>query len=268
MEKTMLKYKSLLLIAYSVILYWLLSTHLENFNVDWRLTFYPATRLLLSGQNPYLVTTLHNPAWALIPLIPMALFGEKMGGAILFFVSVSVYALVARRFGKFWLFLLSPIVIYALVFGNIDWLVLLGLLFPPSIGMFFVVMKPQMGIGIVLWWAWKAWKEKSLVKTFTPIVVALLATFMVYGNWLSGRTDDVINASWNMSIFPYSIPIGLYLIYKKKFISCSPFLSPYLMLGSWSVVLLELGNKWAFAIFSTLWAFALVDLLKISGAML
>lgn len=69
-----------------------------------------------------------------------------------------------------------------------------------------------------------------------------------------------MTASWNLNLFPYSIPIGLILLYmaQKNYslaISASPFFSPYMSFGSWSIAQLGLvgNNLLTFAITSGLW---------------
>jgi hypothetical protein len=72
---------------------------------------------------------------------------------------------------------------------------------------------------------------------------------MIFGNWFT-RGEDVIGASWNASLFPWSIPIGLALLFWSlrsmrilPAAAASPFLSPYLQLGSWFFALMALLNN-------------------------
>lgn len=244
-----------LLFLYAVALYFFLLEHVDGFGVDWRNTYYPAVRLLLNGDNPYTVTTLHNPVWALIPLMPFAVLGEAIGGAVLYFVTFTVYVGVAHKLKAsrlaLALFMASPLIVYNLVLGNIDWLVALGFILPPQVGLFLVVLKPQIGIAVALYWAWRAYRSGGVgqvVRTFWPVALCLAASFAMYGNWLAGRSDDVLSAGWNLSFFPWTLPVGAALLissrgHAARAISASPFLSPYLSLGSWSIAQLGLvGN--------------------------
>ncbi len=235
-------------------LYWFESTQLLHFNVDWNIAFYPATKLLLQGRNPYWIPFFHNPVWALIPLVPFALLGHSLGGALLFFFSLFTYAFVAYHFkGKpvaLVALLLSPLVFYNQFLGNIDSLVLWGLLLPPPIGLFFIAIKPQIGIGIALYLAYSVWLEggwRKLLLSFAPVTVALAISFLLFGNWVVSTSENVISANWNLSLFPWSIPIGLLLLFvafrRRRLtvsLSASPFLAPYLSLGSWSIALFGL----------------------------
>ena len=258
-----------LLALYAIVLFVSEKHSLANFGLDWRETYYPATSLLLQGQNPYLVKTLHNPIWGLFPLIPLCLIGEKGGAVVMFFVAFSAYVYVARALGAshsaIFLYMASPLIIYNLMLGNIDWLVILGFVMPPTIGLFFVILKPQIGIAVIVYWLYTSYKKggiKDIIKTFSPVAILTAASFFLFGNWLVDRSDNLMTASWNLNLFPYSIPIGLILLYmaQKNYslaISASPFFSPYMSFGSWSIAQLGITNNnlLNFAITSTLWIF-------------
>jgi hypothetical protein len=257
------------LAAYALVLYFHQINTLSAFGVDWQETYYPALSLLLQGRNPYEVTTLHNPVWGLIPLIPFALLGERLGESALFFTAFTAYAVIAKRLGAspvaLILFMLSPLVYYNLMLGNIDWLVVIGFVLPPWAGLFLVVLKPQIGVAIALYWAWKEWKRGGLVqivRTFLPVTVCLILSFGIFGNWLTGKSDNLLSASWNSSLFPYSIPFGLLALWlaarelnTNRAVSASPFFSPYLSFGSWSIAQLGVVDnpRLTFAVTAGLW---------------
>jgi len=225
--------------------------------IDWKETFYPAASALLHGENPYLVPTFRNAPWVLILLAPFALFSETIGGLLFFIASLALYAWSAYRLGatRFALtvFLLSPPVVYGMRMLNIDVFVLFGFSLPPQIGLFFVLLKPQMGIAMVPFWLVREFHEggwKQVVKTFAPVTVAVLLSFLVFGNWLSGRQADLLNSFWNASLWPWAVPIGITLIaisirdLRADFaMAASPFISPYLAYHSWVSVLAGLLKR-------------------------
>ncbi len=235
-------------------LYWLESTRLQNFNVDWNIAFYPATRLLLHGQNPYAVPYFHNPVWALIPLVPCAMLGQQVGGLLLFFFTLFTFAFMGLRFKAkpvaLVALLLSPLLFYNLFLGNIDALVLWALLLPPPVGLFLVALKPQVGIGIAAYLAFTSWRDggwRKLLWTVAPVILGLGVSFLVFGNWMTSSSEDVLSAYWNLSLFPWSVPVGLLVLAVALWrhretisASASPFLAPYVSLGSWSIALLGL----------------------------
>lgn len=256
------------LIVYPIFVYGYQSTNLASFLVDWYETYYPATLVLLQGGNPYQVPTLYNPVWSLYPLIPFALLGEVAGGVAMFFTAFSVYVWAAFKLGgtrnSVLFFILSPLVFYNLMLGNIDWLVVLGYFIPPPFGLFFLSLKPQIGLLPALYWAWAIYKRGGLadvVKSYAPVIICLLLSFVIYGNWISGRDARLIGVDWNLSVFPYGIPAGLYLVYLairgkiNRAVSASPFFSPYLSAGSWSIAQLGAVDnpRVSFFITATLW---------------
>lgn len=226
----------------------------SSWGVDWHETFYPATRLLIAGQNPYAITILHNPFWALLPLVPFALLGEKAGQVAYLAFNFFSYAFVAYKLRAkpiaWTAFLLSLPVLQAMRVLNVDALVLWGYILPVPVGLFFVLTKPQIGIAIVIYWSFIAWREgglKKLAVTFTPVSVALLLSFAMFGNWLTGKTDNLLSSRWNTSLWPWSIPLGIALLYlglkyrkDKMAISASPMLSPYVTAHSWSIAFIGL----------------------------
>jgi hypothetical protein len=237
------------------LLYWFQSTRLEHFAVDWNIAFYPATKLLLQGQNPYQVPYFHNPVWTLVPLIPFALLGEGYGRFALYCFNLFSVAFIAYRLRPrplaYAALLLSPLLYYFMFLCNVDVLVLWGLFLPPWAGLLLVMVKPQVGIGIAAYWVYRLWRELGLWKTIARLLPLLLLTtgsFLLFGNWLRDDSDRLLGgAYWNVSFFPWSLPIGLAILYvalrKRRVhaaIAASPFLSPYLSWGTWFFALLGL----------------------------
>ena len=224
---------------------------LQAFGYDYQFTFYRAARLLLAGGSPYLIPTFNNPPWALLPLAPLALLPESLSTILYFILNVLLYAFVAYRLRArtlaFGAFMLSPPVIYGLYRLNIDAFVLAGFIMPAPIGLFFVLMKPQMGFAMALFWLVKAWRAgglRTVATTFAPVVLAYALSFVLFGNWITDRQQELTGAIWNTSLWPWSIPIGLALLFfclrdmRQDFArAASPFLSPYLAYYSWAAVL-------------------------------
>ena len=219
--------------------------------IDWKETFYPAARAVLDGKSPYRVPTLRNAPWTILLLLPFALFSETAGGILFFIVSLGLYAWTAYRLKAsriaLAVFLLSPPVVYGLKMLNVDVFVLIGFTLPASIGLFFVLIKPQMGIAMIPFWLVKAYQQggvKQAVQTFMPATIALALSFLLFGNWLSGKQADLLVSFWNASLWPWAIPIGVVLLalalrdLRDDFaMAASPFLSPYLAYHSWVSVL-------------------------------
>lgn len=219
---------------------------------DWLDYYRPASLALLSGDSPYTISGFFSPVWVLLPLIPLALLPANVGFAILFLLTLASFCYVGYRLdaGLFsmMLFLISPPVIICVSQGQIDGLASLGFVMPPQFGLFFVLAKPQIGIAYACFWLIRAWREggiKHILRYFSPLAVGLSLTFLAYGLWPVGAQNLLGPTSWNMSLWPFGIPVGLALITiairkneKRYAIPASPFLAPYLTWHTWSVSLL------------------------------
>jgi hypothetical protein len=221
--------------------------------IDWTTTFRPSTLTLLSGHSPYGRFYLVHAPWTLILLTPMALLPEAVGRVMLLFCSLASYAYVAYRLHAkpvaIIFLLISPLVMHLLLNGNMDWLAILGFILPPQLGLFFISIKPQIGIAVGPFWLIEAWRLggwKLVLKTFAPFTAVLLLSFAIFGFWPT-YSFSVISVSYNASLWPLSIPVGLALlvtaIRKRKIeyaMAASPCLSPYLLFYSWGGVLLSI----------------------------
>lgn len=225
-------------------------------SVDWDKGYKPPTNLLLQGRSPYELDYILVPPWTFLPLIPFALLPPGLDRAVLFTVSVLTFACVAYYLGAkpliILVIILSYPVFFSLVYGNLEWLISLGFILPSQIGLFFVLIKPQLGIPIALFWlveAWRLGRIKEIVRVFWPVTMAFLIAFMIFGFWPAKTLKlDVIAAEYNSSLWPQSIPIGLGLLIaairtRKKSLAMisTPFLSPYVGPQSWSISILGLA---------------------------
>jgi len=224
--------------------------------IDWTTAFRPATLDLLAGRDPFENPLMIHAPWGLLPLIPLALLPEAVGRVMLVICGLASYAYVAHKLGAKPIatifLLLSPPVMHVLLNGNLDWLAALGFVLPPQFGLFFISVKPQMGIAVAPFWLIQAWRQggwKQVIVTFAPFTIVLALSFAIYGLWPLGssRTADYW---WNASLWPMSIPVGLALfvtsIRKQKIeyaMAASPCLSPYVLLHSWVGVLLAIVSS-------------------------
>ncbi len=216
--------------------------------IDWHFVYRPAALSVLSGKSPYGPFNFYAAPWALVPLIPLAVLPERVGRAVLFVLALGVYAYVGYRLGAKRLalaaFLLSPPVLHGLLNSNVEWLPLLGYVLPPPIGLFLVAIKPQIGLGAAVFWlveAWRRGRAREVVRVFWPFSLALLVSFVLYGPWPLRFRDTLIQTeSYNASLWPSTIPIGLALLVAalrrrdlRFAMAASPCLSPYVLLHAW-----------------------------------
>jgi hypothetical protein len=267
----------LLVVTIAVVAFiWVASVYLPP-GVDWHDTFRPAALEALHLRNPYSVKGFLNAPWAILPLLPLALLPENVGRAILLLLNLGALAFAARKLGAnafaLGAFLISPIVLHGLLNGTIDWMVVLGFVLPPQVGLFFVIIKPQVGAAMALFWLVEAWRKggwQETLRQFWPVTIALLASFAAFGLWPL-RFGQTLDYWWNASLWPLSIPIGLVLLvvsFKKRnaryAMGASPCLSPYVLFHSWvsaliSIVALPLETCVAVA---GLWVVVIIQAVK------
>src|SRR4030042_4627603 len=225
--------------------------------VDWAGAFRPATLEFMVGHSPYTVEGFFNPPWLLILFIPMALLPVKISSLILINIGLLSYLIILYKlkirpiFGL--IFLLFPTTLSVLYTGNLEWLVMLGFLLPPQIGLFFVLIKPQAGIAMAIYWLIVS---PHKIKTFLPVFLAFLISIILYRDWLSllvirGNKTGYYG-TYDISFFPYLVPLGLALLivsirkHKEGFAyMASPFLAPYVGAISYTVVLLGFFKLWS-----------------------
>ena len=216
---------------------------------DWQFAYRPAALALLSGHSPYDITTerFTNAPWGLFPLIPLAVLPVEWGRLLLILISLAAFAFVAYKLKATPIamiaFLLSPFVFRCLWYGQIDWIPLLSILMPPWLGLFFIAVKPQVCLFVVAYWLAEAWKAGMIIKTFTPVTIATLVSFAMFGFWpANAAVFGRAGAMW-----PWSIALSvalLFVAYKRKdktaAAAASPLASPYAQLHSFIGILLPL----------------------------
>jgi hypothetical protein len=129
---------------------------------------------------------------------------------------------------------------------------MLAFVAPAPISLIFAAIKPQVGIGIGVYWLFESWRVggvRTVIKNFLPVTLMLGVSFLLYGFWIMtfiGKSQTVVNVV-NISIFPYLIPVGLFLLWAaitqgwaRPAMAASPFFAPYHTLFSLAVPLVAL----------------------------
>ena len=269
----------ILIVLATIVLGGTMSVYLPP-GVDWHNTFRPAARELLLARNPYKIEGFFYATWALLPIVPIALLPENVGRAVFLLVSMLAFGFTAYRLGAkpvaLLAFLLSPPVIHCLLNANIDWMPVLGFVLPPQIGLFFVVIKPQVGFAVGLFWLVEAWRKgglREVVRVFGPVTAGLLASFIIFrsaGFWPL-RFSHTLTFWWNASLWPMSIPVGLALlvaaIRKRRIeyaMGAAPCLSPYVLFHSWSGALVSIVSLEAETVAAVIGLWVLVIIRAVS----
>jgi len=247
-----------------------------GFGVDLRTFFRPAGQAFFRGEDPFAVREgIFSPPWVYLILAPFILLPEYLAYCAFLMASLFLFAYAAYRFDAtrltMILFLTAPPVGYCLIVGNIDALVILGLLLPPQIGLFFVSLKPQVGFFVILFWLVESYRNdgwKETLRVFAPITIVTLITFALYGLWPLRMLEPQPYETINASMWPYSIPIALGLAAASlkereiKFaIVASPLFAPFINFLSYAASLLTVlsSNFYTVVVIIGLWMLAFMD---------
>jgi hypothetical protein len=171
---------------------------------DWWAYFRPAA---LSLANPYQVRGVLNPPWTFVLLHPLAVLPGRWGGVGIAFLSIVAVALLLRSPAKLVAVSASAPFIFVMVLGQLDALVLYGLMLPSSLGPLLILAKPQGAVLTVL--------TRINRRSLLVLGVVLVISMLVWGFWpaqmlRSGLVPDELR---NASFFPFSLPLVPVLLY-------------------------------------------------------
>jgi hypothetical protein len=222
---------------------------------DWHM-YYGVARGVFDGRSPYVQPIFVNPPWAVVLLAPFAVFPPNLGRGLLLVCSVVIWLYAAWRMRAPRLaviaMLLSPTAIGSLLAANIDALVILGVFLPATSGLLLLMIKPQIGLGPAFYDLIETWRTRGItgvLLTFAPVVVAYAVSAVVFPVWLDRfvHAPDIV---WNRSLFPYGIPVGIFLLWLSLrrrnvmfALASTPFLTPYLTFYTYLIVQIGLLHE-------------------------
>lgn len=219
---------------------------------DWNAYFRPATLAMLSGRSPY-GSGFYNAPWSLLPFIPIALLPYPVSRFAFFLLSTAGFAYLIRSLTNnplsIILFMTSVPVVFCLNDGTLDWITMLGFVAPAPFALILASIKPQIGAGIAVFWLVESWRKggaRLVFWNFLPVILLLTASFIFYGPWIL-NVSILMDINWNLSIFPYTIPVGLYLLIvsivrrdPRPAMASGILLSPYFTIATFSPLLIAL----------------------------
>lgn len=238
---------------------------------------YLAGQALRSGINPYTMTGFYSPIFVALAFAPLSLLTLSVAfhlyaGFVFFGFGMAFYLLTQRRIGMTLLLMCSPLPLWSAWYGNIEAWVLLGAALTPTIGVWLVLVKPQIGLVMALLFLVQRWDEtksiRSVMRLVLPVGVALFVSLM-----LGMLHTTPVNEVWNISIWPIGLIIGipatliaLYYRANDAALFAGPFVSPYLG-GPASFVgaLPLLARRWQWAVVGAIasWGVLIVWRLRI-----
>lgn len=214
---------------------------------DWAAVLRPSTLSFLSGQNPYNEPAFLSPPWAFLVLIPAAILPPKLGSALFALIGVAgyltaLYRLKAKPYMLLFI-VITPGFLAALFNPNFDWAVALGFILPPQVGLFFVLIKPQISIPLVVFWLVDSWRSGGFLKVvqvFSPVTIAYGVSFLLFGLWPLHMSWAISSFSNTANVWPWGLLVGsVLLVFSLRqqkgnlALIAGPFFSPYIAPYSW-----------------------------------
>ena len=242
---------------------------------DWGIYYGSAQRILagipLYGQK---VTFgyYYNPPWVAVLLIPLAFLPSHFGWSVLAAASLIGIVGLCRRWQMGMvrpaLVLLSPPMMYTLLHGQIDALVISAMLLPREWWPLVSLTKPQVALSLALGVDRLHWGRAILVTT-----LALVLSVLAFGNWIgmaASQPRPFLQETHNLwlGLWPFQVPAGVALALlglsrrdDRLLLAAPPFLSAYAatssLLGPWLAVCSFL-NEWQAALVLLSWWGAVV----------
>jgi hypothetical protein len=232
---------------------------------------------MIRGEEVYQTTDgigYYLAPWLTGLLSPFALMNARLGWSIVNGLSLFAVVAVAHRFGLSLchtaLVLLSPPMIYNLLQGQTDALLLMSLFIPKQIWMLAALMKPQttIGFGFALLRRQRLWIAALLI-----FLGALLASLFLFPDWpvliiemsrteFAGLIPQNFLPIWPLNLIVFFGLIGMAVEKddERLYISASPFLMRYASAGSYIGVVLSVFTvlkAWQAALVVFVWWFVL-----------
>lgn len=236
---------------------WGLFIQLPVTYVDWHHNFRPAA---LNWQNPYFrEARIFNPPWIFPVLYPLAVLPHPAGVSLLIVISVIAITKYTGSIKKTLLVAVSAPMAALLVLGQLDALLLFGLMIPYGLGLPILIAKPQ-GVFLTILPRLNRW-------SILIMLLVLVTSVFIWGEWWWNIIGQRPNPKGNMSLFPYSIVLGIPLAFlglkrKSDALLCvgslcfAPYFMTHSLLPAVAAIIRETNNwRWWVAIVLGSWIY-------------
>jgi hypothetical protein len=238
---------------------------------DWE-TFWGTAKRVLAGlplyNTPVTFSYFYYPPWTAVLLAPFGWLPFDWAYSLFSALTMVGLFFLARKWGlplnKMAAVFLSPPVIYSLIHGQIDWLVICLMLLPEDLWLLAALFKPQTAIGLVgVLFTKRRWQM-----LIAPAVLLILS-FIFYGLWplqLIKMPNNLTQVSHNLwlNLWPSTIPVGVGLLLvglrkkdEKMLLASSPFFSPYCpistLIGLWMMLAVKLETWILYVVLAAWW---------------
>jgi len=256
----------------------------ENLQTDWIRHFLPAILRLLSGGDIYSDPLVLNPPWTYLMLAPVGILPRSLAIWMGTLMAIAAIAYAAWKVRKPYLIALVGIsfpFMSLCLYGNLDWIVLFGVLFTNAASPFLLTVKPQAGALAIVGVLGKMRQQSKPLKDYVrlllpfiviaPILLILFPGFIQNFLGLDERLPQVTNA--NFSLFPYTlplVPILLWFAYKRGDpllgVLASLAISPYFYFHSIIPAMFMIADrnwKWGLVVNLLTWLVVFLILIKV-----
>jgi hypothetical protein len=240
---------------------------------DWHFFFGIAARNWWPDPWAYLGDFPYVP-WTGLLLSPLGGAPDRLATAVTNALAVVVFGWGAKRLGgPEWvaiLVLVSPPGFFMFRNGQMEWLTLFGVLLFNGLDLLFIIIKPQVAIGIVLPRLKRA--GSNWMRYLAPVAIAGILSLLIWPGWplraLPDPNPEWLRATWNWSVWPWGVPVALVLLWfawrrsdDRLGLAASPLLSPYVNMPNYLGLMLVLAArwpKWAFIVWAIFWLTGLI----------
>jgi hypothetical protein len=237
---------------------------------DW---FYTYNLAVKNFFQPYAHSDLAGFPWLLVAL-PHGILPLEWGNAINLVIYLLVLLALIHKYdgGVFAMFLTftSLITIEASRTNNADWVPAIFLLMPSQWTLPFLLAKPQiLGAAALIWWKRQHFNWRLLI----PSLVVIALSFVIWGWWVTPMLQKgafVATEIWNYAVFPFGIPMGLYILYcayrqdDEVLAACAtPFFVPYFAVYSLAPLMAVVSSRHrhaGLALYCLSWALLIWDI--------
>lgn len=213
----------------------------------------------------------HNPPWVAVMLIPLAILPLQVGWAVLLSISILIAALLLLRWLdradpiRLALVILSPPMIYLMLHGQIDLLMLGVILLPQRWWLIGSTLKPQVTLTLLFGIPLRQWPVALALS-----VVLFGLSLLLFGLWplelISLPTEHMTAVGRNLwfGLWPFQVPLGFAFLLagiqnhnERLLVVAAPFLVPYAamssFIGVWLVAVTMLTRRDAALVLLAWW---------------
>jgi hypothetical protein len=239
----------------------------QPYSDDFATAFFPVGKYVLENPygDPYIQENLFRNLPYILPVLA-ALAALPYRVALAFWLGLNFASLVLFTIrAEFPLvsavaFVAAPVALINVIYGNFDGIILLATTLNPLIGIPILLLKPHIGIGVILYWIIRPAVERDVwifAERSGVTALVLLGSVVLYPSIIEKQA--AVSSAWNTSLWltpllvVVSLAIGFAILSysvsnkdKDFAIFSSFYLTPYITLFSLSILMVPF-KRWPMA---------------------